>query len=179
MNELIVDIITTILSVVIGGLIAIYTSNLVNRKMLKKEHTLGLLKIVKELLSEWSYDVLEDSVKFAECSSIDKYKGYHLSLSLRALINIFEINPSILTDFKDDFTRIRSKDFQVQILASKNKEALLVLSEKYGTKDPLIMLEKEDVNQILEEQISKNTEIFEGAWALIAQIDKHIAEKIL
>ena len=41
------------------------------------------------------------------------------------------------------------------------------------------MLEKEDVNQILEEQISKNTEIFEGAWALIAQIDKYIAEKIL
>lgn len=58
MNELIVDIITTILSVVIGGLIAIHTSNLVNRKMLKKEHTLDLLKKVKELLSEWSYDVL-------------------------------------------------------------------------------------------------------------------------
>ena len=95
------------------------------------------------------------------------------------MINIFEINPSILTDFKDDFTKIRNKDLQVQILASKNKEALLVLSEKYGTKDPMIMLEKEDVNQILEEQLSKNNEIFEGAWALIAQIDKHIAEKIL
>ena len=56
MNELIVDIITTILSVVIGGLIAIHTSNPVNRKMLKKEHTLDLLKKVKELLSEFSYD---------------------------------------------------------------------------------------------------------------------------
>ncbi|MDD2371946.1 MAG: hypothetical protein PHQ32_08135 [Firmicutes bacterium] len=179
MDDLVIDIITTILSVVIGGLIAIYTSNLVNRKMLKKEHTLDLLKKVKELLSEWSYDVLEDSVEFTQCSSIDKYKGYHLSLSLRALINIFETNPSILMNFKVEFTEIRNKDIQVQILASKNKESLLVLSEKYGTKDPMIMLEKEDVNQILEEQISKNTEIFEGTWALIAKIDKHIAEKIL
>ncbi len=46
----------------------------------------------------------------------------HLSLSLRALINIFEINPSILKDFKDEFTEIRNKDLQIQILASKNKE---------------------------------------------------------
>ncbi len=179
MDELIINNVTTILSVVIGGVIAIYTSNLVNRKMLKKEHTLDLLKKVKEFLSEWSYDVLEDSVEFAECSSIDKYKGYHLSLSLRALINIFETNPSILLDFKDEFTEIRNKDIQVQILASKNKEALLVLSEKYGIKDPMIMLEKEDVNQILEEKASKNTEIFESIWALIAKIDKYIAEKIL
>lgn len=179
MNELAINIVTTVLSVVIGGLIAIYTSNLVNRKMLKKEHTLDLLKKVKGLLSEWSYDVLEDGVEFAECSSIDKYKGYHLSLSLRALINIFEINPSILKDFKDEFTEIRNKDLQIQMLASKNKESLLALGEKYETKDPMVMLEKEDVNQILEDQISRNTELFERIWSLIAKIDKHITEKIL
>ena len=76
---------------------------------------MDLLKKVKELLSEWSYDVLEDSIEFAECSSIDRYKGYHLSLSLRALINIFEINPNILTDFKDDFTKVRNEDLQVPV----------------------------------------------------------------
>lgn len=34
------DMITAILSVITGGVITIYTSNLVNRKMLKKEHAL-------------------------------------------------------------------------------------------------------------------------------------------
>ncbi len=43
----------------------------------------------------------------------------------------------------------------------------------------MVMLEKEDVNQILEDQISKNTEIFEGIGSLIAKIDKYIAEDIL
>lgn len=179
MNELIIDVITTILSVFTGGIIAIYTSNLVNRKLLKKEHTLDILKKVKELLSEWSYDILEGGVEFTESSSIDKYKGYHLSLSLRALINIFKINPNILKGFQKEFTKIRNKDLQLQLSASKNKESLLELSQKYGTNDPMLMLEKAEVNQIIEERSSKSLEIFEDIWSLIAKIDKHIAEKIL
>jgi hypothetical protein len=179
MSEVLIDMATTILSVLIGGIIAIVTNNLVNTRMLKKQHVLDLLREVKKLLSDWSSDVSEYGILFLECSSVEQYNGYFLSPSLRSLINIFEINPSVLKNFKDEFTRIRNKELKVQLLASENKKVLHELSEKHGTKDTSKLIEYKDVNDVLEKYAAMNMEIHEEIWSLIARIDKFIFEDIL
>lgn len=179
MNDVIINSVVTMLSVVIGGLIAIFTGDLVNRRMLKKEHSLDLLKKVKELLSEWSTDILLGGIEFTECLSIDKYKGYQLSLSARALITTFETNSSVLEIFKNEFTEIRKKDLLRQLKDEEYTKTLIALSEKYNTKNTLLLLEFKDVNEILEEQSLLIMEIYEKIWSLIAKIDNHIADKIL
>ena len=101
------DIVNTLIGVFAGGIISTITSNLVNSKNIKKQFMFDLLSEIKVLLREWENEVLERGVEFCECENIKQFKGYVISKSARVLIQKIELNKYILSEFNNEFKKIR------------------------------------------------------------------------
>lgn len=168
------NLISTILGVIIGGLITIKVSNLTNTKLLRNQHTLEVLQNIKNLLRKLGEDILLDSTAFFESENIDDFKDIPRSNALKTLIIHFDINNSVLKPFKEKFNEIKKIEIKVMINEANLKKELIIFSDKYKTKEVEKLYEYTEVSLIIERYAEEVFNLFTHVENLIAEIDSYI-----
>ena len=179
MYDFMLNLVTTLLGVVIGGFIAIKSSNITNSRLLRKEHLLNLLQKIKMSLDSWSEHVLLDGTNVYECIDVSNLKMYTLSSDLRTAIVYFNTNIAVLKKFKTDFELLRKEDINIQLKAANLKIVLLGLAEKYSEKNIEKLYEQEECSRIIEDYTKRLFNLHTQITTLIANIDEYIDNELL
>ena len=179
MNDFYSNLISTVLGVIIGGLITIKINNSTNTKLLKKEHELKMLQEIKYLLNDWSMNILEDVTTAFKEPDLDNFKTVSLCKDLQTLIVYFNSNMSVLKDFKDNFEALRKKELSLQIKQDDYKSKLARIVKKHNLSKAYDTYEYTEGAHIWEEYAGIANNINEGVQELIVSIDEYISNNIL
>lgn len=173
------NILPDILGVIIGGLITLRITKVSDTNLLKKEHKLEILQNIKSLLREWSTDLLLNVTRNLEISNIDEFKISPNSEELRMLISYFDLNMSVLSDFNEDFRRVRELELWLQNKQDEYKNDLKKVNEEITQDEETYFFENPERLEILENYAEEVHKITGGINKLIVSIDNYISKEIL
>lgn len=178
-EEMMYNLITTIIGVVIGGLITIKVSNLTNTKLLKKEHQLKILQEVKQHLRDWSVHLLEDCNRNLECNDIREFKTVTLCPALATAIVYFDTNLFSLKPFVELFNVLRKKEISLQLEQENMLNQLLQFADEHGTSIPLELYKYTNVSQLFEQYANKINGLHNDITSLVSKMDLYIETNVL
>lgn len=173
------EMIPDVLGVLIGGMLTLRVTEVINTNLLKKEHELEILQKIKSLLREWSITLTTNVTSNLAIANIDEFKVTPYSEELRMLIGYFDLNMSVLSSFEEDFRRIRNLELSLQFKQKKYKTQLADVKDEKDQDDDTYFFENPERIEVLNKYAEEVHNITEEVNKLIVSLDDYISNEIL
>ena len=122
LSEFYGDIITTLIGVIIGGVVTLKASSYLHKKELKLNMEIASLNELIPLLREYSFEVVEQAIYIPELKSVKDYKGPDKDNSvLKELISVIDINKFVLHEFTRELDQINKKRISIMLSWEEEK----------------------------------------------------------